>query len=40
MVGLYKELFRRRPTKARTHYAGPDTMVATIQNSPTPAEPT
>jgi uncharacterized protein YbcI len=38
MVRLYKELFGRGPTKARTHYAGPDTLVATIQNSLTPAE--
>jgi uncharacterized protein YbcI len=38
MVRLYKELFGRGPTKARTDYAGPDTLVATIQNSLTPAE--
>jgi uncharacterized protein YbcI len=38
MVGLYKELFGRGPTKARTDYAGPDTLVATIQNSLTAAE--
>jgi uncharacterized protein YbcI len=38
MVRLYKELFGRGPTKARTYYAGPDTLVATIQNSLTPAE--
>jgi uncharacterized protein YbcI len=38
MVRLYKELFGRGPTKARTHYAGPDTLVSTIQNSLTPAE--
>ena len=38
MVRLYKELFGRGPTKARTDYAGPDTVVATIQNSLTPAE--
>lgn len=25
--------FRSRPTKARTHYAGPDTLVSTIENS-------
>jgi uncharacterized protein YbcI len=35
---LYKELFGRGPTKARTHYAGPDTLVSTLQNSLTPAE--
>lgn len=38
MVRLYKELFGRGPTKARTDYAGPDTLVTTIQNSLTPAE--
>jgi uncharacterized protein YbcI len=38
MVRLYKELFGRGPTKARTDYAGPDTIVATVQNSLTPAE--
>jgi uncharacterized protein YbcI len=40
MVRLYKELFGRGPTKARTDYAGPDTLVATIENSLTPAERT
>jgi uncharacterized protein YbcI len=38
MVQIYKELFGRGPTKARTNYAGPDTLVATIRNSLTPAE--
>jgi uncharacterized protein YbcI len=38
MVRLYKELFGRGPTKARTNYAGPDTLVSTIENSLTPAE--
>jgi uncharacterized protein YbcI len=38
MVRLYKELFGRGPTKARTNYAGPDTLVATIENSLTAAE--
>jgi uncharacterized protein YbcI len=38
MVRLYKELFGRGPTKARTDYAGPDTIVATVQNSLTTAE--
>jgi uncharacterized protein YbcI len=40
MVRLYKELFGRGPTKARTDYAGPDTLVVTIQNSLTAAERT
>lgn len=38
MVRLYKERFGRGPTKVRTDYAGPDTILATIQNSLTPAE--
>jgi uncharacterized protein YbcI len=38
MVRLYKDLFGRGPTKARTNYAGPDTLVATIEQSMTPAE--
>ena len=38
MVRLYKELFGRGPTKARTHYAGPDTILTTVQNSLTAAE--
>jgi uncharacterized protein YbcI len=38
MVRLYKELFGRGPTKARTDYAGPDAVLATIENSLTPAE--
>jgi uncharacterized protein YbcI len=40
MVRLYKELFGRGPTKARTDYAGPDTLLATIENSLTAAERT
>jgi uncharacterized protein YbcI len=38
MVRIYKELFGRGPTKARTNYAGPDTIVTTIENSLTAAE--
>jgi uncharacterized protein YbcI len=38
MVRLYKELFGRGPTKARTDFAGPDTVVCTLENSLTPAE--
>jgi uncharacterized protein YbcI len=38
MVRLYKELFGRGPTKARTDYAGPNIVVSSIQNSLTPAE--
>ena len=38
MVRLHKELFGRGPTKARSHYAGPDAIVSTLENSFTPAE--
>src|SRR5829696_3189213 len=38
MVGLYKELFGRGPTRARTNWAGPDTLICTLENSLTPAE--
>jgi uncharacterized protein YbcI len=38
MVKLYKEQFGRGPTKARTHFAGPDVLITTLQDSMTPAE--
>jgi uncharacterized protein YbcI len=38
MVRLYKEQFGRGPTKARTHFAGPDTVICTLEDSLTPAE--
>jgi uncharacterized protein YbcI len=38
MVKLYKELFGRGPTKARTDWAGPDALVCTLADSFTPAE--
>lgn len=38
MVRIYKEQFGRGPTKARSSYAGPDTLIATVENSLTPAE--
>ena len=38
MVRLYKEMFGRGPTKARSNYAGPDTLLITVENSLTPAE--
>ena len=40
MVRLYKELFGRGPTKARTSYAGPDLLVSTLENSLTRIERT
>jgi uncharacterized protein YbcI len=38
MVRLYKELFGRGPTKARTEFAGPDIIISTLENTFTPAE--
>jgi uncharacterized protein YbcI len=38
MVGLYKTLFGRGPTRARTNWAGPDTLLCTLEDSLTPAE--
>src|SRR4051794_21550142 len=38
LVKLYKEQFGRGPTKARTHFAGPDVVITTLQDSMTPAE--
>ena len=38
MVRLYKEIFGRGPTLARTHWAGPDALVAFLEDTLTPAE--
>jgi uncharacterized protein YbcI len=38
MVRLYKTQFGRGPTKARTNWAGPDTLISTLENSLTPVE--
>jgi uncharacterized protein YbcI len=38
IVRIYKEQFGRGPTKVRSHYAGPDTMVCLLENTFTPAE--
>jgi uncharacterized protein YbcI len=38
MVKLYKELFGRGPTKARTNFAGPDLIICSLENTLTPAE--
>jgi uncharacterized protein YbcI len=40
MVRLYKSLFGRGPTRARTNFAGPDTIIVTLEESLTPAEQT
>jgi uncharacterized protein YbcI len=38
MVRIYKEQFGRGPTKVRSDYAGPDTLVCLLENTFTPAE--
>ena len=38
MVRLYKELFGRGPTKARSDFAGTDILICTLEESFTPAE--
>jgi uncharacterized protein YbcI len=38
MVGVYKDIFGRGPTKCRTSYAGPDLIVSTLENSLTRPE--
>jgi uncharacterized protein YbcI len=38
MVRLYKEQFGRGPTKVRTDWAGPDTLVSRLEDTLTPAE--
>lgn len=38
MVRLYKEQFGRGPTKVRSAWAGPDTLVVLLQDTFTPVE--
>jgi uncharacterized protein YbcI len=38
MTRLYKEQFGRGPTRVRSHFAGPDTVVVVLEESFTPAE--
>jgi len=38
MVAIYKNLFGRGPTKARTSWAGPDTVTVLLEDTLTPAE--
>jgi uncharacterized protein YbcI len=38
MVRIYKEQFGRGPTKAKAAFAGPDTVVCTLEHSLTPVE--
>jgi len=38
MVRIYKEHFGRGPTKARSHFAGPNAVICVLENTFTPAE--
>ena len=38
MVKIYKDQFGRGPTKTRAHWAGPDVLVVTLEDTFTPAE--
>ena len=38
MVRIYKQIFGRGPTRARATWAGPDTLLCTLEDSLTPAE--
>jgi uncharacterized protein YbcI len=38
MVRLHKEQLGRGPTSARSHFAGPDTLVCTLEDALLPAE--
>lgn len=38
MVRLYKDTFGRGPTKARSQFSGPDTLVVLLENTMTVAE--
>ena len=38
MVRIYKEQFGRGPTRARTYWSGPDTLIALLEDTFTPAE--
>jgi uncharacterized protein YbcI len=38
LVRIYKDQFGRGPTKVRSNYAGPDTIVCLLENTFTPAE--
>ncbi len=38
MVRIYKEKFGRGPTRARSSFAGPNTVICLLENTFTPAE--
>jgi uncharacterized protein YbcI len=38
LVALHKQQFGRGPTRARSHFAGPDTLVCVLEDALLPAE--
>lgn len=38
MIAIYKEQFGRGPERARSYYAGPDSLVCLLENTLTPVE--
>ncbi|PWU22130.1 MAG: hypothetical protein C5B48_10615 [Candidatus Rokuibacteriota bacterium] len=40
VVRVFKEQYGRGPTKVRSHFAGPDTLICVLEDSFTPAERT
>jgi uncharacterized protein YbcI len=40
MVRIYKDVYGRGPTRVRTHFAGPDLIVSSLENSLTKVERT
>jgi uncharacterized protein YbcI len=40
MVGLFKDLFGRGPTRARTYFAGPNLLLCVLEGTLVPAERT
>ncbi len=38
MVGVYKEMFGRGPTRARAHWCGDDVLTVVLEDTLTPAE--
>jgi uncharacterized protein YbcI len=40
MVHIYKDKFGRGPTRVRSHFAGPDTLIVSLENTLTAVERT
>jgi uncharacterized protein YbcI len=38
LVALHNQQFGRGPTRARSHFAGPDALVCVLEDAPLPAE--